>query len=216
MTGAPDPYEPGPAPASSDDSGPAPEATDVAIAEPEHPMLAPARSRRTTAIAVVGLVVSLVVWGWFASANARDGWWANGDHIAITPDAEGWVSAAPVSLRLDEVNPDVTVEDGTAPDGFSYLELVLSVDSTEQESWLSCPVQVLAADGRLFLAGREVPGLGDDYVSELMCGTSDPVEEPVPGSQSMLVLLPDGAEPVSVRVGSSTFPPAEFVELPVP
>jgi len=216
MSQAPDPY--GTA-ADESPSALADEAADaqpdLAIAEPESPMLTErARSRRSTAVAAVGLGVSLVVWGWFATANARDGWWAMGDHVAISPDADGWAASAPVTVRLDEVTPDASVADGSAPAGFSYLELVFDVGSTEKESTVSCTVEVLAADGRLFLAGREVPGLGDEYVSELACGTSDPVEYPVPERQAMLVLLPDGAEPVSVRVDSPAFPPAEFIELP--
>lgn len=211
MTSAPDPYAVETSDGGADHPREVATVGDGALPRHDRP-----RSRRTTAIAVVGLIVSLLVWGWFATANAREGWWAMGDHVALTPDDEGWAGAGPVELRLTESTDDVTVADGSPPAGFRYLELVLEVDSTEEESSLSCDVEVLAADGRLFLAGREVPGLGEDYVSSLTCGTSDPAEYPVEPRQAMLVLLPEDAEPVSVRVSSSAFPPARFVELPLP
>lgn len=69
--------------------------------------------------------------------------------------------------------------------------------------------------GRLFLAGREVP-YADPYDSSLTCGTADPQEDPVPPSQSVLVLVPADAELVSVRVDAREFPPARFIEFPLP
>lgn len=211
MTSAPDPY----AVETTDDG--AEHSREIAtVGDGAPPRRDRPRSRRTTAIAVVGLILALAVWGWFATANAREGWWAMGDHIALTPDEQGWAGTGPVQLRLAESTDDVTVDDGSPPAGFRYLEIVLEVDSTETESTMSCDVQVLDADGRLFLAGREVPGLGEDYVSSLTCGTSDPAEYPVEPVQAMLVLLPEDAEPVSVRVSSTGFPPARFVELPLP
>jgi hypothetical protein len=178
---------------------------------------APVRSRAATVVAIVGLVLGLGVWGWFATANAREHWWDRGNHVAVTPDAQGWASIDPVQVRLAAVEDEVTVEDGyEPPSGFTYLELTFEVTSSETERSLGCEVEVLDAEGRLFLAGREVPGLGDEYVSELICGTSDPVEDPVPPTQSVLVLLPADAVPVSVRVDSREFPPSEFIELPLP
>ncbi len=214
---APDPYDDR-AQVARDEATAEPSPALVRAAGPaDDGALAPERSRVTTVVAAVALVLGLGAWGWFATEDARDGWWALGEHVAITPDDDGWVEVAPVRLRLVGAEADVRTGPGTAPPaGFSYLELTFEVTSEETEAYRSCEVEVLDEQGRLFLAGREVPGLGDDYVSELMCGTSDPEDDPVPSTQATLVLVPDDAVPVSVRVDSRDFPPASFVELPLP
>lgn len=220
--GAPDPYgaveEPSPnqppTPASEPDSGEPPSSgTDQPRSGlATHPR---ARGRVASTTAVLALVLSLAGWGWFASENARTGWWEFGQHVAVEPDQEGWANVDTVSVRLVEADRGATVPDSAPPAGFEYLALDFEVEATEIESYRSCSVEVRDVQGRQFLAGREVPN-GDPYSSELMCGTSDPTEDPVPGDQSVLVLVPLGAELDSVRVDSREFPAATFVELRLP
>lgn len=213
LQGAPDPY-PEPSEAAATAAGPLPR---TQTADRGGALAAASRSRVGTAAAVIGLLLGLAVWGFFATEDARESWWELGEHVAVTPDEAGWASVDTLQVRLASVDPEVRVEPGyEAPAGFRYLELTFEVSSSEIEQSRSCTVEVLDGEGRLFLAGREVPGLGDGYVSELSCGTSDPAENRVPASQAMLVLLPDDAEPVAVRVDSREFPPATFVELPLP
>ena len=164
---------------------------------------------------MLGLVISLAGWGWFASGNAREGWWAFGQHVAIEPDAQGWATVETVRVRLTGAETATEIDGEAPPAGFTYLELDFAVESTETEAWRTCTVQVRDAEGRLFESGREVPR-SDPYLTELTCGTDDPDEDPVPTAQSVLVLVPVDAEPVSVRVDSREFPDATFVEIPLP
>lgn len=186
------------------------------------------RRRRGTVATIalaVGLLVSLAGWGWFASEQAREGWWALGQHVAVGPDERGWAGDT-VGIRLAGVATVPEVEEERPPAGFTYLELdfeVAPAGPAEQEAGqdapllqlTTCEVQVRDEAGRLFQAGREVPS-ADPYESSLRCGTSDPAEDPVPTRQSLLVLLPVDAEPVSVRVDAHQFPAATFIELPLP
>ncbi|GAB2603931.1 hypothetical protein [Pseudactinotalea suaedae] len=172
------------------------------------------RRRVASTAAVLALVGSLAGWGWFASENAREGWWEFGRHVAVEPGDDGWADVDTLSVRLTAADTATTIDGVEPPAGFEYLVLAFDVEATEVELYRSCTVEVLDTQGREFLAGREVPN-GDPYTSELMCGTSDPEEDPVPGAQSVLVLVPTGAEPVSVRIDSREFPPATFVELPL-
>jgi len=169
-----------------------------------------------TTIAAGVLVLSLGWWGWFATEQARAGWWDVGQHVGIGPDARGWaqVDNLGVGVRLQGVEALAVVDEEQPPAGFAYLALDLEVVADGAPQSRSCTVQVRDARGRLFEAGREVP-YADPYVSLLECGSSDP-EEPVPAEQSMLVLVPVDAELVSVRVDAIDFPPARFIELPVP
>lgn len=173
------------------------------------------RGRVASTAALLGLLAALAGWAWFATENAREGWWTFGQHVAIGPDGEGWASIDTVGVALVSVDVATEIDGVSPPTGYEYLVLDFEVEATETEQYRSCTVEVRDAEGRQFLAGREVPN-GDPYLSELMCGTSDPAEDPVPGAQSTLVLVPVGAELVSVRVDSNEFPPAEFIELPLP
>lgn len=173
------------------------------------------RNRVASTVAVLGLAISLAGWGWFASDNARTGWWTYGQHVAAEVDEQGWASVDTLSVRLSRTATVTAIEESIPPPGFAYLVVDLEVASEETEQARSCDVEVLDTEGRLFLAGREVPN-GDPYTSSLMCGTSDPAEDPVPTDQSLLVLVPEGAEISSVRVSASDFPPATFIELPLP
>lgn len=172
-------------------------------------------ARVASTTAVVGLVVSLAGWGWFASENAREGWWAFGQHVAVEPDSQGWATVDTVSVRLTGVTEASEIDGEAPPSGFEYLVLDFDVVATETEESRTCTVEVLDSRHRLFISGSEVPS-ADPFVSELLCGTSDPAEDPVPEAQSTLVLVPVDAEPVSVRVDSREFPPATFVELELP
>lgn len=167
-----------------------------------------------TAVAAAVLVLALAGWGWFATEQARAGWWTFGAHIAVGPDSQGWAGTDTLSLRLAAVETVAEVDEEQPPAGFTYLTLELEVDAATPTELTRCEVQVLDQQGRLFLAGQEVPG-ADPYVSSLTCGSSDP-EDPVEARQSMLVLVPSDAELVSVRVGALEFPPARFIELPLP
>lgn len=173
------------------------------------------RSRVATAVAVVGLVGSLAGWGWFATEQARDGWWALGQHEAVEPDAEGWASIDTLSVRLTGVDTATELDEEQPPEGYHYLLLDFEVEAPEASETGSCEVQVRDTQGRLFLAGQEVPR-ADPYVSSLRCGTSDPAEDPVPTDQSVVVLVPVDATPESVRVDAREFPPATFIALPLP
>lgn len=172
------------------------------------------RGRVGTVLAAVVLVMALAGWGWFATAQARAGWWAFGEHVAIGPDARGWANTDTLSVRLTgaETMPEVAEEQ--PPAGFAYLAVELQVEATTPTELTRCQVEVLDRQGRLFRAGQEVPG-ADPYVSSLTCGSPDP-EDPVPTRQSLLVLVPADAELVSVRVTALELPPARFIELPLP
>ncbi|USQ80357.1 hypothetical protein NF556_01450 [Ornithinimicrobium faecis] len=171
--------------------------------------------RRSTIVAAVVLVLSLSGWGWFASEQAREAWWAFGQNVAVGPDGQGWASLDTVSVRLDGADTVPIVDEEAPPDGFEFLALDFTVDAATPTELSTCEVQVRDTQGRLFLAGAEVPR-DDAFDSSLMCGTSDPEEDPVPASQSVLVLVPVDAALDSVRVDAREFPPAEFIELPVP
>jgi hypothetical protein len=175
----------------------------------------PPHGRVVSTAAVVALVGSLAGWGWFASENAREGWWTHGQHVAVEPDDEGWATIDTVGVRLTGSELASVIDGVGPPTGFEYLVLDFEVTAQETEQFRSCTVEVLDTQGRSFLAGREVPN-GDPYTSDLMCGTSDPADDPVPGDQSTLVLVPVGAELVSVRIDSREFPSATFVEIPLP
>ncbi|WP_109472479.1 hypothetical protein [Ornithinimicrobium cavernae] len=173
----------------------------------------PAR-RGTTVVAVIALLLSLAGWGWFATEAARTGWWTFGEHVAVGPEEQGWASIDTLSVRLTSAGRAVGLEE-EPPAGYVFLALDLQVESTETELFRMCDVEVRDAQGRLFRAGREVPST-DPYESSLTCGTSDPEEDPVPTTASMLVLVPVDAELTSLRVVSREFPPARFIELPLP
>ena len=186
----------------------------------------PRHANVATLALVGGLVLSLGGWGWFASVQAREGWWAFGQHVAVVPHEGGWAGVDSLGIRLAGVATVPEVEEERPPAGFTYLELDCEVDpagpaeqEAGQESPLlqlsTCEVQVRDELGRLFRAGREVPR-SDRHESSLRCGTSDPAQDPVPTRQSLLVLLPVDAVPASVRVDAQQFPPATFIELPLP
>lgn len=170
--------------------------------------------RLGAAVAAAVLVLALAGWGWFATEQARAGWWTFGEHVAVGPEGQGWASTDALSLRLAGVETVPEVDEERPPAGFTYLAVELQVDATTPTELTRCTVQVLDRQGRLFRAGQEVPG-ADPYASSLTCGSSDP-EDPVPTRQSLLVLVPADAELVSVRVGALEFPPARFIELPLP
>lgn len=181
-----------------------------------------ARSGRV--VAVVGLVLSLVGWGWFASEQARTSWWVFGQHIPVGPDDQGWASIDTLSVRLVGVETAPEVDEELPPAGFAFLVVDLEVETSTEgpeterpettEPLSTCDVEVRDTRGRLFEAGREVPR-ADPYVTSLKCGTSDPDEDPVPTDQSLVVLVPADAELSSVRVDAREFPPARFIELPL-
>lgn len=173
------------------------------------------RGRAASVVAAGALVLSLGGWGWFASEQAREAWWAFGQHVAVGPDDEGWASLETVSVRLAGVDTVPVVDEEEPPAGFEFLAVELLVEPSTPTELSSCEVQVRDDQGRLFLAGEAVPR-GEDYASSLTCGTSDPAEDPVPTRQSVLVLVPVDAELVSVRVDAREFPPARFLELPLP
>ena len=202
------------APATSTDTAGEGSATDPRRRDARAP--APPRERRrgTTVVAAVALVVSLAGWGWFASEQGREAWWAFGQNVAVEPDGTGWASIDTLSVRLEAVETVPVVDEEQPPAGFQFLALDFSVDTGTPTDLSSCEVQVRDDRGRLFLAGEEVPR-ADPYESSLTCGTSDPEEEPVPTAQSVLVLVPVDAELISVRVDGREFPPARFIELPL-
>lgn len=173
------------------------------------------RGRATSAVAAVALVLSLAGWGWFATEQARAGWWAFGQHVAVEPDSEGWASLDGVSVRLSGVSTLPVVDEEEPPAGFEFLAVDLIVEPSTPSELSSCEVQVRDEHGRLFLAGEAVPR-ADGYESSLTCGTSDPDEDPVPTDQSVLVLVPADVELRSVRVDAREFSPARFIELPLP
>lgn len=173
------------------------------------------RARIPAVIAAVALVISLAGWGWFASEQGREAWWAFGQNVAVGPDDQGWAGIDTVSVRIEGADTVPVVDEESPPDGFEFLALDFRVDAATPTELSRCEVQVRDERGRLFLAGTEVPR-GDPYDSSLTCGTADPEEDPVPPSQSVLVLVPVDAELVSVRVDAREFPPAEFIELPLP
>lgn len=174
------------------------------------------RGKTGTIVATLVLLASLAGWGWFATEQAREGWWTLGEHVAVAPDAQGWATVDTLRVRLDGAEPVAVVEEEEAPAGFTYLALDFRVEAPTQGplKLSTCEVQARDEQGRLFLAGEEVPR-ADPYESSLMCGTSDPDEDPVPGRQSVLVLVPDDAQLVSVRVDAREFPAARFIELPL-
>lgn len=200
-TPAPDPY--------AGDLEP-PERRAPEAAAPSRSRMRLLRPRRATAWGVAAVVLALA-WAWTVSENAREHWWDGGEHVALTPSEDSWAAAGPVRVHLLGAEA-VDVPGESPPDGFGYYEIVLAVTVDDVTS-RSCEVEVATADGRLFLAGEEVPDGDDAYVSSLTCGTSDPSEEPVPSSESLLVLLPEDAEPVAVRVDAPDFPAASFVEF---
>lgn len=175
---------------------------------------APPSGRRTRVVAAVVLVLSLAGWGWFASEDARAGWWAFGTHVAVVPDDQGWASIDTVRVRLAGAKTVPDIDGDRAPAGLAYLVLDLEVDAGSNEQLSTCDVTVRDRQGRLFLAGEQVPG-GDPYTSWLQCGSADVEEDPVPAEQSMVVLVPVGADLTSVRVTATAFPPAQFIELPL-
>lgn len=173
------------------------------------------RGRVGTAVTAGVLVLSLAGWGWFASEQARAGWWETGHHLAEQPDEQGWASIDTLRLRLAAVETVREIGGEQPPTGFEFLAVTLEVDPDETGTLSTCVVEARDEQGRLFLAGREVPR-EDPYVSSLTCGTADPEEDSVPTDQSVLVLVPVDAEVSSVRVTSRDFPPARFLELPLP
>lgn len=173
------------------------------------------RSRFWTVFCAVVLVGSLAAWGWFASGQARDGWWALGQHVAEGPDDQGVATLDTLGVRLVGVEEVAEVDEERPPAGLRYLAVDLSVTAPEASDLTSCEVVLRDDRGRLFEAGVEVPR-EDPYVTSLTCGTTDPTEEPVPQDQSLLVLVPEDAELDSVRVLARDFPPASFLELPLP
>lgn len=176
----------------------------------------PRRRRWLTRVLPAGvLVLSLAGWGWFASEGARDGWWAFGQHVAVGPDDEGWASLDTVRVRLAGAETLSDIDGDRPPAGFAYLALDLEVEAGSNEQLSNCDVAVRDEQGRLFLAGEEVPG-GDPYTSWLQCGSTDAASDPVPTKQSVLVLVPVDADLTSVRLTAIAFPPAEFIELPLP
>lgn len=86
-------------------------------------------TRRGRLIAVVGLVVSLAGWGWFASEQARTSWWVFGQHVAVGPDDQGWASIDALSVRLAGAEMVPEVEEEQAPAGFAYLVVDLEVET---------------------------------------------------------------------------------------
>lgn len=173
------------------------------------------RSRFWVAVCTLALIASLVGWGWFASGQARDGWWALGQHVAVGPDDQGVATLESLGVRLLGVEEVAEVDEEQPPAGLRYLAVELSVSAEEASELRSCDVLLRDESGRLFEAGAQVPR-EDPYVTSLTCGTSDPAEEPVPQDQSLLVLVPEDAELDSVRVVALDFPPARFLELPLP
>ncbi|MCK0112094.1 hypothetical protein MWU75_08095 [Ornithinimicrobium sp. F0845] len=173
------------------------------------------RGRVATIVAATGLVVSFAGWGWFVSEQGREGWWSLGQHVAITPDDQGRAVVDSLSVRLTGAATVSEVEEEPAPAGFSYLVLDFEVSAEDSTEASTCDVQVRDDRGRLFQAGQEVP-YADPYLPWLTCGSADHTEDPVPSHQSMLVLVPDDTGLVSVRVDAREFPPATFIELPLP
>lgn len=173
------------------------------------------RSRLWAAVCAVVLIGSLAGWGWFASDQARAGWWAFGQHVAVGPDDQGVATLETLGVRLVGVEEVAEVDEERPPSGLRYLAVDLSVSTHGASELRSCDVLLRDDRGRLFEAGAEVPR-EDPYVTSLTCGTTDPAEEPVPPDQSLLVLVPDDAELESVRVVTLDFPPARFLELPLP
>lgn len=170
---------------------------------------APRPSRRI--LWAIALLVAAFGWGWLASADLRETWWAAQPAHVLAPDAGGFVTGGPVSVRLVAVDDEPSVDE-RAPRGYAYLAVTLAVTVSDEGS-RTCTVELIDADGRRFEAGAQVPS-GEPWTSSLRCGVSESYPE-LPPTQTMLVLLPQEAQPQAIRVLHNDLPSASVIEFPL-
>ncbi|TDD65004.1 hypothetical protein E1262_26510 [Jiangella aurantiaca] len=154
------------------------------------------------------MVVALAGLAWPTSQVARDLWWPRGEHVARSPGGDGWATAGGLSLRLAAFGPADELPDDPLPDGYTVWRAEIAADGDRGEP-LACTAQLQDGDGHRYASGsRYLPSYDDKSIS-VECGGG-----PEAGGV-VYFLLPDDAEPQSVRVSALELLP-EYWELPVP
>ncbi|CAM3414957.1 hypothetical protein OCAE111667_08675 [Occultella aeris] len=183
------------------------------------PPLPQHRSRRATvALAVVGILV-LGALGWRVSAEARDTWWNGESHVPVPVDANGVASHEGISIELvgvERLDGGVNTYDERwePPAGTVLWQVGLAVESTNTEIY-SLDVLVQDTQGRRFETGNDVPYGVDGVQDSLDVAQPEPDDEPLPDVQYLLVLMPEDAEPATVRLESSWSLSPDYFRLPV-
>ncbi|MBX9244203.1 hypothetical protein ICW40_05205 [Actinotalea ferrariae] len=190
---------------------------------------------RRNAVALALLVPAAGALGWVTSEDAREGWWAIENHIAVTPGPGGWASVEDTMLRLVSFERVRTMPDdygGTWSPPAGYAAWLVVVDSrSEGDVVRLCDVTLVDTEGRSFTAPAQVPPMPVYQSGSIQCGMPNPGSEPAqPGSRGelredvfrseVLVVTPASAEPAEVRLSTwatdgTGFGP-RYAALPVP
>lgn len=183
---------------------------------PDHPAPPPPRRRhrtRTLALVLAG-VLALAALGWQTSEFARESWWSSQPHVALDAgqDLQGFTITSAEVSRLETVQ---TWEGSwPVPDGFQLWAVSLAVQ-TQQDEVSSVVVFLEDESGRVFEAAENTPWGVDGYEDMLRVATPGADDDPLPPVQQLLVLTPDDAVPVAVRVEGEYSLNPEFFRLPV-
>ena len=162
---------------------------------------------RRNRYALPAMAVALAALAWPASETARDLWWPSGEHVPRSPGDDGWAGIDGAQLRLASFGPAEPPSGDSAPGDYAVwrAELQARADGADPRT---CDAELEDADGRRYAAGsRHLPSY-EDASFGVECGGGEE-----PGSV-VYFLLPDGAEPRSVRVSAFELLP-EYWLLPV-
>lgn len=150
---------------------------------------------RRNRYALPAMVVALAVLAWPASETARDLWWPRGEHVARSPGDGGWAGIDGAELRLASFGPAEPLAGDPPPGGYAVWRAELETRSDDAEP-RSCDAELEDAGGHRYAAGSQHLPSYEDESFGVECGSG---EEP---ASVVYFLLPDGAEPRSVRVSA--------------
>lgn len=168
----------------------------------------------TRVLAALLVVVGLLA-AWQTSHEARNGWWPGQPHQAVGPGGDGVARAGGLGVELEQVAALDSVptweEDVTALPGHRFWHVQLRVDATNSEV-NNCEVGIEDSQGRIYLAGANVPPGVEGYAPYPDCS---PTENGEPTVQEFIVTTPADSEPHYVRLESSLDLNPRFLRLPV-
>ncbi|UFU07061.1 hypothetical protein [Ruania halotolerans] len=168
--------------------------------------------RRAVVVALIG-VLTLAAFGWRVSEQARESWWPSSAHEALGPGED----FGGIQVELAGLEPAGQIADWNGPweppAGFQAWKISLAVATTQSE-FSSVEVLVEDGQGRQYLATENVPWDVEGYEWSLTVAIPEEDDDPIPGVQHLLVLLPADAEPAAVRIESALLLP-EYIRLEV-